>query len=86
MRPLVLFALAILVALPLSAHGRQPRPRRIVVVESGCRPFAQSWEVERWEHRDHRRYHRHGRDCDGRVVLPRPLAPPFLGQVGVWVR
>lgn len=83
MRRLVLSALVILVAFPLSAHGRSHGPRRILVIEPGCGPVARSWEPDRWERHEHRRFHRHDSVClaPRHRPLPRPLAPPFRGRV-----
>ncbi|WLT31678.1 hypothetical protein [Geothrix sp. PMB-07] len=91
MRSLVLFALATLATLPLSAHGRcWQGPRRVVVIEAPrCSPY-RHWDERRWEDRWERRaWHRH-HDCDDdRIILrplPRPLTPPFEGRVEFRIR
>jgi hypothetical protein len=94
MRRLALLALVALAAFPLSAHDHGRGPRRVVVVEDGCRPWRR-WDDDRWERRHagwyrdgwYRRPVRYDDDaCDGGLVVlgplpPRPLDPPFRARV-----
>ena len=86
MRRLVLLSLVALVAIPLSAHGRWHRPRRVVVVEP--RPVYRTWDDDRWACRD-RGWYRDDFDAPRviyRPLPPRPPLPPFQGRVELWFR
>jgi hypothetical protein len=96
MRRLSLLALVALVAFPLSAHDHWRGSRPVLVVAGPrCAPHGwveRRWEHERWDRRgdDHRYVHGYGCE-EGRIILgppllPRLLAPPFLGRVELRLR
>lgn len=88
MRRLVLLALVVLAAFPLSAHDHWRGRRRVVVIEAPrCSPYGR-WEDRRWEDRWERHAWHRRHDCDEDRIFfrPRPLEPPFVGRVELRLR
>jgi hypothetical protein len=99
MRSLALLALAVLAALPLSAHEHGRGSRRWRVERPSCasspRWEARHWDGCRWEDGREERWERrraYGRYAcgDDRIVLglplPGPLPPPLRGRVVIRLR